>query len=44
MIIHLLIKENELRKINNLIKKELIDNSIQILESIQSYNKDFLLY
>ena len=34
-------KRNELRKINNLIKKELIDNSIQILESIQSYNKDF---
>jgi len=34
-------KRNDLRKINNLIKKELIDNSIQILETIQSYNSDF---
>jgi len=34
-------RRNELRKINNFIKKELIDNSILILETIQSYNPDF---
>ncbi len=34
-------KRNELRKINNFIKKELIDNSVEILETIQSYDSNF---